>query len=169
MLIKMMDKIWIGDFEAEKDAARNKTFDAVLVVAHDMDPIGTWHEVNRYSAQWLYESGLGNMNHLGGVKYTHVGLIDGPGNKLAMYHAAVLALAALAARGKTLVCCHDGGRSLSVAIMYLYLMGEGPSWDEAVERLTDGCKLEWVHRAHRKAFFMMDWGMLTRVLDGEVS
>lgn len=175
MLIELTDKVSVGDGDAEKDAARNKTFDSILVVAHDMDPTGTWNKVNRYSHQWLHEAGLGNVVDLGGVRYSHVGLIDGPGNRLAMYHAAVLALAALAARGRTLVCCHDGGRSIAVAIMYLYLMGEGPHWDEAVIRMVNsrplGSKfpLALPHEIHKKAFTLMDWGMLTRVLSSEVS
>lgn len=106
------------------------------------------------------------------TEYMHVGLVDGPGNPLAAYHAAVLALAVLVRRGKynVLVCDHDGGRALAVVIMYLYLMGAIPSWDEAIERLRAKEKeLPKVHDIHRKAFFQMDWGMLTRVLDGEVS
>lgn len=156
-MFKVAENIWIGEGKDEQKTLRyvkqSGTVDCVLVVAQDMTPSYGWED---------------------GVEYMQVGLIDGPGNPLAAYHAAVLSLAAMLRRGRVLVCCHDGGRSLAVAIMYLYLTGAGPSWDEALERLwgADGCRDRDVprpHDAHRKAFFLMDWGMMKRVLDGEVS
>lgn len=159
-MLKITDKIWIGNSDDEKKATKRDKFgrvlsnisDSVLIVAQDMTHNNDWDD---------------------GVEYMQVGLIDGPGNPLSAYHAAVLALVTLVKRGTVLICCHDGGRSLAIVIMYLYLMGDGPSWDEALERLCVDPTVTWrelpaVNEVHRKAFFMMDWGMLTRVLDGEV-
>ena len=153
-IAKVTDNIWIGNSDAEKSVGRTQPpINCVLVVAHDMVPTNNW----RRRAE----------------EYMQVGLIDGPGNPLAAYHAAVLALATLVRRRENcriLVCDHGGGRSLAVVVMYLYLVGDGPSWDECIERLKVREKdLPTVHDMHRKAFFLMDWSMLSRVLDGEVS
>lgn len=156
-MIEMADGLWAGDSDDEQEVAKGDgvvAFDSVLCVAQDMDGHTRWSR---------------------GVEYAQVGLIDGPGNPLAAYHAAVLTLAVLLRRGTTLVCCHDGGRSLAVVITYLYLVGEGPSWDEAIERAAakartaePGTLLPVVHEAHKHAFYLMDWTMLERVLEEEV-
>lgn len=151
-LFSITSNICVGTSNDEKqviDYVDNGEIDCVLIVAHDMDP----------TYGWLYH-----------VEYAHVGIVDGPGNPLSVYHAAVLSLASLSRERNVLICCHDGSRSLAVAIMYLYLMGEGPSWDETIERLTaKGVEVPPIHAAHKKAFTLMDWGMLARVLDSEVS
>ncbi len=151
-MIEVAEGIWVGDSDDEQEVLDSGT-ECVLVVAHDMQP---------------------TMGYGDGVEYMQVGLVDGPGNPLATYHAAVLALVILARKGRVLVCCHDGGRSLAVVIMYLYLTGNGPSWDEALERLRAKsrdrfCSIPDIHPIHEKAFHLMDWGFLSRVLDGEVS
>ncbi len=150
-MIKIAANIWIGDSDDEKRSfyyVQRKTVDSVLIVAQDMTPTCGW---------------------VAGVEYMQVGLIDGPGNMLSAYHAAVLALATLVKRGKVMVCCHDGGRALAIVIMYLYMMGDGPSWDEHIERLNSSDTTHPpVNTVHREAFFLMDWGMLARVIDGEV-
>lgn len=159
-LIKITNNLWIGNSDDEKNATHRdifgrvtkNTFDSIILVARDMVAKNDWED---------------------GVEYMQIGLNDGPGNFLAIYHSAVLALAALLKRkeNKVLVCCHDGGRSLAIVIMYMYLMNECPSWDECIERLKEKEKdkeLPIIHESHKKAFFMMDWGMMKRVLDGEV-
>ena len=150
-MLKITDKLWIGNSDDEKQSSYYHVVElvkSVLIVAHDMQPTNGWD---------------------GGVEYMQVGIVDGPGNQLATYHAAVLALVAMTRKGRVLVCCHDGGRSLAIVIMYLYLMGNGPSWDEHINRLSKKeANLPLVHNTHKKAFFLMDWGMLTRVIDGEV-
>lgn len=165
-LIEVATNLWIGNSDEEGMIVHHRPMmDAVLITAHDMVPTNDWKDK---------------------IEYMHVGLVDGPGNPLAAYHAAVLALVALVKRGegqKVLICDHDGGRSLAVVIMYLYLLGEGPSWDEAVDRMMDAeeeqpkphdARCEALERlghkdnAHRKAFFLMDWGMMSHVLSAEV-
>lgn len=152
MIEIVKDAIWIGNYDAEKWVTRHSpAFDAVLVVAHDMVPTNDWKT---------------------GLEYMHVGIVDGPGNPLAVYHAAVLALVGLMKRHKrVLVCDHVGSRALVVCIMYLYLLGDGPSWDEHLERLTKqhGKDMLPINTIHRKAFFTMDWSMMTRVLTSEVT
>lgn len=151
-MLNLTDNLWIGNSSDEELTLfhhKLKVIDSVLIVAHDMAPTNGWPD---------------------GIEYMQVGIIDGPGNPLAAYHAAVLALAALAKRGKVLVCCHDGGRSLAVAIMYLYLVGEGPSWDESIDRLVarQVGVVPAINDVHKQAFRLMDWTMLSRVVDGEV-
>lgn len=151
-MIKVYDNIWIGNSNDERRISRlSPTINCVLVAANDLIPF------NNYKKD---------------IEYMQVGLIDGPGNPLAAYHAAVLALLVLTKRhlgeARVLVCDHDGGRSLAITVMYLYLFGLAPSWDECIERLGRGQKLPDVNPAHRNAFFEMDWGMMTRVLDKEV-
>jgi hypothetical protein len=133
-VFKITDKLYVGNADDEKRAVhyvRLDMVDRVLVVAQDMEPTCGCED---------------------GVEYMHVGLVDGPGNPLAAYHAAVLALVSLSRRGRVLVCCHSGGRSLAVAMMYLCLM----------------CLPE-VHECHRRAYERMDWGMMRRVLEEEVT
>lgn len=150
-MFKITDNLFIGNADDEKRAihyVRLDMVDRVLVVAQDMKPTCSCED---------------------GVEYMHVGIVDGPGNPLATYHAAVLALVSLSKRGRVLVCCHSGGRSLAIAMMYLCLMCEGPRWDEQLERLraTEPCLPE-VHECHRRAYERMDWGMMRRVLEEEV-
>lgn len=155
-MFKITDTLYVGTSDDEKEVVlRNKVgkvthraVDSVLVVAYDMVHTFDWED---------------------GVEYMQVGLVDGPGNSLAIYHAAVLAMLALLRKGSVLVCDHDGGRSLAISIMYMYMLGDGPSWDEALERLSSRfTELPEPHEVHRKVFFLMDWGMMRRVLDSEV-
>jgi hypothetical protein len=153
-LIKIDKNLWIGNSDEEKNSdkyAESGFFESVLVTAHDMRPC----------------IGLEGEN---GVEHMQVGLIDGPGNPLSVYHAAVLALHTLVGKGKVLVCDHTGGLSLAVVIMYRFLTGDGPSWDEQIERLKSvHGKLPEVHSVHKWAFFRMDWTMLARILREEVN
>lgn len=144
-MTKLTENIWIGCSADEWHVKSHldKT-DAVLNVAHDLQPTRGW---------------------LDGVEYMHVGLIDGPGNSTAAYCAAVLALVSLIKKGKrVLVCCHDGGRSLAVSIMYLHLTN-GRGWDGWLTLLReriDG-ELPVSHEAHKAAFDKMNWRLLTSV------
>ena len=151
-MIEVATNLYVGaSIDEEQVTHCRPSINAVLVTAHDLVPSNDWSDK---------------------VEYMHVGLVDGPGNRLSAYHAAVLALMTLVKRGeghRVLVCDHNGGRSLAVVIMYLYLIGECPSWEECVERLkAKWAKVPAVHDVHRKAFFLMDWGMMARVLEGEV-
>lgn len=140
-MLRVADNLWVGD--STDESKRNGSINAVLVVAHDMFGHAYMDEEN-----------------------AQVGLIDGPGNPLCAYHAAVLTLVSLLKRGKgVLVCDHDGGRALAVVMMYRYMMNEAPSWDEQVKRLN----VLMPHSAHKRAFERMDWTMLRRVISDEVN
>ena len=136
----MTDDLWIGDSgdESHADLGFWKVR-AILNVAQDMPPTRGWPD----------------------VEYSHVGLIDGPGNSLAAYHAAVLVLEALLKRGRTLVCCHTGGRALAVALMHLHLTG-GRGWDERLALLRERADRDLLdpHEAHKTAFNKMNWRLL---------
>ncbi len=114
------------------------------------------------------------------VECMQVGLVDGPGNLLSSYCAAVLALSALLDRhDKVIVCCHKGeSRSVSVVLMHLSVTnGRGFAWPGDWEagwdgwmtylRLRSGTDLPEPHKAHKEAFEKMDWHSLTKLLRRE--
>lgn len=100
------------------------------------------------------------------VDYMQVGLIDGPGNTVAAYHAAVLALVALQKRATTLVMCHGGSRSMSVCLMYLNLVVAERGWDGWIELLSERVDgdLPVPHPAHRDMFNKLNWKLLAEVV-----
>lgn len=100
-------------------------------------------------------------------EYMQVGLIDGPGNPDSTYIAAVLALVTLLKRHSVLVCCHEGGRSLAVCIMYMecYFTRGWNAWVELMSERA-GIDLPVPNKVHKAAFDKMDWKIL-RKLAGE--
>lgn len=79
-----------------------------------------------------------------------VGLVDGPGNRIEVYCAALYALHALRLEGRpVLVCCHSGSRALAVCAMYSALLN-GCSWDNVMALLCERaeCTLPEIHQAH---------------------
>ena len=144
-MIRITGRLWIGDSADESVAYyASEKIEGVLNVAQDLQPTCGWSR---------------------GLDYMHVGLIDGPGNSPAAYHAAVLALVALLRRCRTLVCCHTGGRSLTVALMYLHLTG-GRGWDGNLDVLRERVDGEFPapHEVHRAAFDGMNWRLLASCL-----
>ena len=144
-MIHVAENIWIGDSVVSWRELRSAGIGAVLNVAQDLR--GT----------------LGWPN----VEYMQVGLVDGPGNPPSAYCAAVLALAALSSRRRTLVCCHTGSRSLAVVLMYLNVSA-GRGWDGLVDLLRERVDedLPVPHEAHIEAFDEMDWKSLANILRG---
>ena len=143
-MLKVSDRIWIGDSADESHGdLLMPNIRCILNVAQDLHPTRGW------------------MN---GIEYMHVGLIDGPGNELTAYYAAVIALHTLLKRGKVLVCCHDKGRSLAIVTIYLYL-SSGHNWDTQMailrERYDD---VSDPHIEHRKAYGRINWGSLINLL-----
>lgn len=152
-MIKLSDKVWIGnsldgagyDFEFDK-------IKAILNVAQDLQGLVGWPD---------------------GFEYAQVGLIDGPGNEMTAYCAAILCLKTLLQRhDSVLVYDHDGGRAMVVALMYLNLTGgqlrpdpmawsHWPTWSERVVLSCPRCAgLPMVHSAHVTAFNKMPWGLI---------
>lgn len=137
--------IWIGNSGDEAaDYFDTAYIGAVLNVAQDMTGTKFWEH---------------------GVEVMHVGLIDGPGNEIGTYCAAVLALHALLKRHNTLVCCHTGGRALAVAIMYLKAQGER-HWDSLIQVLQERVEddLPVPNYIHREVFDQIDWSSLKKLI-----
>lgn len=148
-MIQLTESIWIGNSIDEKTADLvNVKVSAVLNVAQDLHGERGWSD---------------------GIEYAQVGLIDGPGNPLSAYYAAVLTLATLSKRKRVMVCCHTGGRSIAVVLMYLRLMnGEGVSWENQLEILHERVDIELPvpHNAHKEAFNRMKWRSLANLVGG---
>jgi hypothetical protein len=145
-MIKITEKVWVGNSRGEETAAESGEIGAVLNVAKDMRPTHKWPT----------------------IEYAHVCLIDGPGNRLSAYCAAVLQLSAMVKDGKTvLVCCHSGSRALAVAMMHWNLTAR-KSWDmlKAVldERYDEFSGVAEPHSAHKCAFAEMDWTTLAKLV-----
>ena len=135
MILKLLDDrrevlgvslggLWIGNSESEMQAPGG----AVLNVAQDLPSYRGWPS----------------------TEAMHVGLIDGPGNEISAYCAAVLALDALLHRHNVLVHCHTGGRSLAVVLLYLCATSDRSwvSWLGALEERVDS-ELPPVNRIHQ--------------------
>lgn len=133
-MISVTDLILVGDSDGERTA----NVEAILNVAKDLPPTRSWPD----------------------IEYVHIGLVDGPGNTLSAYYAAVLALDSLRSI-ITLVCCHEGGRAVAVALMYLGLKTQH-NWTQCLNILRERneCEIPEPHVAHRQAFEKMDWSWL---------
>ena len=153
-MIEITERIWIGVAKDEREVDLAKLgIAAILNVAQDMQGTRGW--------AWRFEA-------------AHVGLIDGPGNPLFAYSAAILTLHLLLDRHeKVLVFCHNGGRSLAVALMYLIIRkGKTSShptffnywvtWDAMLEEisiLANG-PLPRINAAHKEAFEKLSLSLL---------
>jgi hypothetical protein len=98
--------------------------------------------------------------------YYHIGLVDGPGNPLSMYCAAVLTLDALRRKGDVLVCDHTG-KSISMAIVIMWTrLNIARTWDQLLLMLEERfcCELPEPHEAHKYAFNKIDWVAMEKLL-----
>ena len=146
-MIRLTDRLWIGDSADEEHG--DLTIDhigAVLNVAQDLQ---------------------GTVGWANGVEYAQVGLIDGPGNTLEGYYAAVLALASLVRRHKVLVFDHTGGRVLAVSLMYLNLTARW-GWDGWMKILSERVEgeLPKSNQVHKDAFNKLNWRVLATAIEG---
>jgi hypothetical protein len=146
-MTKITDMLWLGNsHDAEHSDLKAPGIGALLNVAHDLEGKRGWHD---------------------GVEYAQCGLVDGPGNTMASYHAAVLKLLGLTYGGrKALVYCHEG-RSQSVAVAIMALQCETRhGWDGWLKIICNK-KDEVVtpHAEHRRAFNKLNWRLLTSVLE----
>jgi len=148
-MIRLTDTLWIGDSTDEQTANLGIAgIGAILNVAQDLQATRGWKN---------------------GVEYMQVGLIDGPGNPLTAYYAAVLALTSILNNGSVLVCCHTGGRALAVAMMYLNATVDR-SWNDWLRLLSErtDVELESPNDAHKEAFECVNWRWLVRMVGQEV-
>lgn len=142
--------IWVGGSDDEKMLANgNKPYGigASLNVAQDLvSMIGWYHH----------------------IESMHVGLIDGDGNELCTYIAAVLALHALLKRHNTLIYCHTGTRALTIAIMYLSAYTGKPylsfdNWRSILGEKSD-IGLPMPIGVHIEAYEKMNWIFLKEMM-----
>lgn len=143
-MIQLANRLWIGDSAVTGRDLMAEGVGAVLNVAQDLRGYVGWPD----------------------VEYMQVGLVDGPGNPLSSYYAAVLALGSLLKRHGALVFCHTGSRSVVVAAMYVNV-GMCCTWDRMVTMLSEKVDedLPTPHEAHIKAFGEMDWKQLRKILE----
>lgn len=159
-MIRIDEKVWIGNsddgcLKLDSSGGTHDKISAVLNVAQDLKGRVYWPT----------------------VEYAQVGLIDGPGNEVVAYSAAIATLVTLTRRHDgVLVYDHSGGRALAVVIMYLSLI-EGKvaeridflrrrSWDElmVVVGARSNKKLPRPHPAHREAFYKIPFSALEIIL-----
>ncbi len=144
-MIRITERIWLGNAPDESHADLNTPgITAILNVAMDLYGQRGWRH---------------------GVEYAQVGLIDGPGNPPAAYHAAVLTLIALLKRhDKVVVVCHGGSRSMAVILMHMNV-NVRRTWDECVELLHERVEgFPDSHEIHKEAFTKLNWRMLGSLL-----
>lgn len=147
-MIKVADCIWIGNSadEARADLSKPESVGAILNVARDL-------ECTRGCSS--------------NIDYNQVGLLDGPGNPLSSYVAAVMTLASLIRRDhRVLICCHTGMRSLAVVLMYLSMM-TGRSWDDLLNLIRERVDhpISPPHPAHAAAHAKIDWKMVGKIAE----
>lgn len=160
----MTDNLWAGDnYDAEHETKNLKWLKCMLNVSSDM-------HIKRI---------------VDGITYAQCGLIDGPGNLLAAYHAAVLMLHNLLSKGPTMVVDPEGTtRPVVIAIMYLHLT-QRMGWDhwlgiirekykkgftrtvieDGIEKniqISSACALS---DAHKSAFNRTNWRLLSTVTE----
>lgn len=150
-MICVSEKLWVGDSSAPRNAYAVKA-KALLNVARDLNGVNAWPD----------------------IEYAQVGLVDGPGNTVALYCAAVLTLVNLLERGTVIVYDHGGGRALAVVLFYLNLttprerdsqstfLSHRWSWEELLDRVRKRAEigLPSVHPAHKKVFDKIPWGVM---------
>lgn len=143
-MIKITDNLWVGNAIDEQRAK----VDSILNVANDL------HQTR----------GLPQ-----GIKYHHIGLIDGPGNLMEDYYAAVLALVAMVKLGgNVIICCHEGkSRSMAVALMYVNLIRMDLwvdwRWHLGVIREKNDADIPEPHPAHMAMFDTLNWKLLKEI------
>lgn len=143
-LTKLSSNLWLGNsWDAEHGNLTQHKIDALLCVAHDLEAKRGWSD---------------------GLHYAQCGLVDGPGNSLAAYHAAVLQLVAFWTDKRTvLVYDHTAGsRAVTVAIMGMHAKNR-MGWDHWIAEIKP---TELPHEAHRQAFDRINWRLLTTTLHG---
>lgn len=157
-MIRLGEGIWIGNsLDGDYADLETQSIGGVLNLACDLDAIRiTWQ----------------------GAEYAKVGLIDGPGNDVAAYSAAILTLVYLTRRHEqVLIFDHDGKRALVVYMMYLNLtkgkyrpdVSGWSRWKTWDERLSDIPQyivriLSEPNEAHKEMFDKIPYGVLEALL-----
>ncbi len=153
-MITIDDKVLVGDSD-DGHLEDDRDISAILNVAHDLGGKLCWPD----------------------VEYAQVGLIDGPGNEVVAYTAALLTLVTLTRRHDlVLVYDHSGSRALAIGIMYLSLVGgkvaervdfmRRRGWEEIIGEIIarSSESLPRLHKAHVEAFNKVPFGILEALL-----
>ncbi len=147
-MTNVFPNIWLGNSRDMHEAdLRKHKVDAILNTAHDLECNRGWPD---------------------GVLYVKCGLVDGPGNTMAAYHAAVLMLCSIVTGGrKVLVSDHDAGsRACAVIIMAMHAMRR-MGWEHWAKIIAEKTGREVaVHLEHRKAFNRINWRLMSSVFEG---
>lgn len=145
-MIRLNDHIWIGGSGDEKQSELHPSgISAILNVAQDLEATRGWSNE---------------------IEYMQVGLLDGPGNPAVSYCAAILALHTLLQRHRgILVCCHEGGRSLAIVLMYMHATS-GRDWDDCLALLAERVNVDLPvpNDIHRDALDKLPWKLLKGML-----
>ena len=101
------------------------------------------------------------------MEYAHIGLVDGPGNSLASYHAATLKLCDFIVKGRyVLVHDHDStSRAVAVVIMAMHAL-ERRGWDYWLGVISKKMDTS-PHEEHKRAFNKMNWRLISSVLEAK--
>ena len=107
-------------------------------------------------------------NFVSGVEYVQIGLIDGPGNTMAEYHATTLKLCGIIKSGRgVLIHGHDAGAiTTAVAIMALHALYRR-GWDywlNVIRELLETPDMS-PHPEHRRAFNRINWRLVSAVME----
>ena len=152
-IIRVTDLVWIGESSDLDPGAEDRihpAFQGIKVVfncAADLDTHNLFGDV---------------------VEYVHLGLVDGPGNTMADYHAALLKLCGILCK-KQRVMVHDheiGSRTVALVIMALHAMYRR-GWDYwlgIIREKTNKSDLT-PHLEHRKAFNRVNWRLVSSILE----
>lgn len=147
-MTEITKNLWLGNSKDATDADLKKAkINAIFNVANDLQGRRGWTD---------------------GITYSQCGLVDGPGNSPAAYHAAILQLAALIDNGKSvLVHGHMGySRSAFIVICHMHIHHGRLGFDHwrnfiaGKHHLPDGMP----HPAHRSAFDRLNWRLMAAVL-----
>ena len=145
-MTKITDNIWLGDSkDAEEADLIANGISAILNFSADMD-----------------------VKRAGDVLYAKVGLVDGPGNHMAIYTSAVLLLLSFLEKKKTvLVVDHTGKSRAAFVVICVLHMWHGRQWSrdywhQFVASKRHGIE---VHGNHKHAFNQMNWRLIATVME----
>ena len=161
-IIRITELIWLGDsYDALNANLKENGITAVVNCAVDLN-LERWSNL-------LCVEGFRIPHFVDGVEYVQIGLVDGPGNAMAVYHAVLLKLCSLLMSKKS-VLVHDhemDSRASAVVIMALHALHRR-GWDHwlgVIRGKTDNPDL-MPHPEHRRAFNRINWRLISSVLDG---
>jgi protein-tyrosine phosphatase len=148
MLSRITDKLFIGDSGDAKnlDHLQEVPINGVLNVAFDLDVKEDYYHR--------------------GISAHKVGLIDGPGNKIGDYYAAVLKLdSLLKTKNQVMIHCHAGvSRSPFVTAVWMVASGLAGDFDDAVGKIADKRPCVSPSGAFFREYKLIDMALLRKLM-----